>query len=410
MPSLRTRAPLVFLVAVALLPCVDYARWIWRRFPAEMFTPNNALVVRDYLNIWAGGGLGLMGRVDLVLDPEAYRSWLGGVFGPELDAHFWVYPPHALLLAAPFALLPLLPGFAAWTVANLAFLALVLRRAGVGAPVALAAVLSPAALDNALAGQNGALMGAALAGGLSLAGRRPAAAGALLGLLTIKPQLGLLVPVCLLASRDWRGLAWTAAFAVLYVAASLPFFGLEAWVRYATVTVPFNSVIMAGGADLAFQLQMPSPFVSARAAGFDLRTASVVQAAATLACLALTAWAWNHRRPPEARPVAVALTLMLVPLATPYSHSYDLVATAVAVAILVRDAPGGALGRPEFYAFGAAWIWPGIAFKWGTSVCAGFGPLFLAPAAVCAAVRLARNPAPARTDPPPDLAPATGAD
>lgn len=386
-------SPTLFL-GVALLPCISYALWTWSRFPAEIFTPNNALVVRDYLNVWAGGRLIGAARADTVFDPMAYQVWLQEVFGPAIDLHTWSYPPHVLLLAAPFAAMPLLPGFAAWTAATLAFLGFVLRRAGLALPMVLAVLLSPAAMENALAGQNGAVTAAALAGGLLLAGRQPIAAGALLGLLSVKPQVGVLVPVCLLASRDWRGLAWTAAFGVLYCTASLPLFGVEAWERYGAVTAPFMRSVMEASFGLAFQFSMPTPFISARAAGAELPAAYTVQAVATLACVALTAWAWGHRRPQEARPAAVALTLLLAPLATPYSHSYDLVGTAVALAILFREMPESEMPRPEFYAFCSAWLWPGIALKIGLSICPGLGPLFLIPAAACAAVRLFRTAAP----------------
>lgn len=387
MPLRRVGVPTIPFLCIALLPCVAYAGWIWSRFPDEVFTPNGALVVRDYLNVWAGGRLAAAGRTDIVFDPRAYQAWLEGVFGPALDLHTWSYPPHVLLLAVPFASLPLLPGFAAWTAATLAFLGVVLRSAGLAPPAALAVVLSPAAVDNALAGQNGALTAAALAGGLLLAGRKPMAAGALLGLLTTKPQLGVLVPVCLLASRDWRGLAWTAAFGAFYATASLPFFGFEAWERYFSGTAPFMRSVMEAPFGLAFQLAMPTPFISARAAGAGLSAAYAVQAVAALACFAAAAWAWDRRRPPGARPAAVALALLLTPLATPYAHAYDLVAAAAALAILAqRDT----LTRPEFYVLGGAWIWPGLAFLVGASACPGFGPLFLAAAAVCAAVRVRR--------------------
>lgn len=202
------------------------------------------------------------------------------MFGPVLDLHTWSYPPHTLAFAVPFASLPLLPGFAAWTAATLAFLGFVLSRAELALPLVCAVVLRPAAFENALAGQNGALTAAALAGGLPLAGRRPAAAGALPALLTVKPQLGVLVPACLLFARDWRTSGWTAVFGVIYVAASLPFFGQEAWGRYFSATAPFMRAVMEAPFGLAFQLAMPTPFVSARAAGAELGPAYAAQAAA----------------------------------------------------------------------------------------------------------------------------------
>ena len=73
-------------------------------------------------------------------------------------------------------------------------------------PCCMSAVLaSPAVFINAMFGQNGALTAALLIGGLLMPRRSGLIlAGILFGLLTIKPHLGILVPFCLIASRNWR--------------------------------------------------------------------------------------------------------------------------------------------------------------------------------------------------------------
>ena len=53
------------------------------------------------------------------------------------------------------------------------------------------------------AGQNGFLTAALIGGALGLLERRPALAGICLGLLTYKPQFGLLFPFVLIADRRW---------------------------------------------------------------------------------------------------------------------------------------------------------------------------------------------------------------
>jgi hypothetical protein len=291
----------------------------------------------------------------------------------------------------PFAALPLVAGFLAWNALGLALLFGALRLAGLGVATALAVVLSPAAFENALGGQNGALTAMALAGGLLLAPRRPLLAGALFGLLTIKPQLGLLLPVCLLAARSWAAIAWTAAFAALYVGASLLFLGADAWQRYLDVTAPFMQGIMEAPFGLAFQMQMPSPYISARAAGAGLGLAYAAQAAATVGCIIAVAWAWRNR-PSAARPLATALTLLLVPLATPYAHSYDLVCSAVGVAILAERAFREGAGPAERMALTLAWLWPGVAFMFGVLVMPGLGPLVMLPAVLVAMRRIHATP------------------
>ncbi len=61
----------------------------------------------------------------------------------------------------------------------------------------------PAAIWNITAGQNGFLTAALIGGTLGLLERHPALAGICLGLLTYKPQFGLLFPIVLIADRRW---------------------------------------------------------------------------------------------------------------------------------------------------------------------------------------------------------------
>ncbi|MFN7001123.1 MAG: glycosyltransferase 87 family protein, partial [Elioraea tepidiphila] len=178
------------LLALCLVPSAWYGWLLWAGWPASLFAPTNALVVRDFVNLWAGGRLLLAGDLATLFSPPAYDGWLKGQFGARLDLHNWSYPPPALALALPFGLLPLLPGFLLWTGATLAALALALRAGGMPAAAIVAILASPAAAENALAGQNGALFAALLVGGLASAERRPRLAGLVLGLLVMKPQLG----------------------------------------------------------------------------------------------------------------------------------------------------------------------------------------------------------------------------
>ena len=58
--------------------------------------------------------------------------------------------------------------------------------------------------NNTLVGQNGFLTAALIGGTLYLMPVRPVLAGICLGLLTYKPQYGLLFPIVLVAAGHWR--------------------------------------------------------------------------------------------------------------------------------------------------------------------------------------------------------------
>jgi hypothetical protein len=415
------RGLLVFL-GLSVLPCIVAARTFWHAYPGDLFAPNHQLVVRDYLYMWAGGHLARDGRLDTIFDPHAFAAWLWSVFGTRLDLHTWGFPPPMLFIAIPFSWLPLVSGFLIWVVATSALLWIVLRAGRMPAAYVFAVVLSPVALANALVGQNGAILTAALAGGLLLCQRtpmsqptqmshpqqmsqgKPMLAGALLGLLVLKPQLGLLVPVCLLARRDWWTILWTAIFASGYCALSLAAFGWAAWREYLTVCAPFVRHYIDAPFGLATHYTMVPPFITMRAAGASLAWSYGVQTAVTVLSAVLAWWSWSRRHADHR--LAVALVLCLAPLATPYAHDYDAIGVAVACALMVQIAreTGDADSR-ECLLLVPAWLWPGCALMIGVLFLPGLGAFCVASAAVLAVLYIRRadcGPMAGRVDALPD--------
>ena len=128
------------------------------------------------------------------------RSWAVRI----CPAHFWSYPPHLILFIWPLGLLPYLPAYAVWCMVGLSVYLLTARAAGVAQKHMLFLAVAPAVAVNILGGQNGFFTAALLIGGLVNLDRRPIVSGILFGLLTIKPQFGMLVPVLLVITARWR--------------------------------------------------------------------------------------------------------------------------------------------------------------------------------------------------------------
>src|SRR5206468_6768133 len=120
------------------------------------------------------------GAYDLAL----HRSVeLGAI--PLRGALPFAYPPCFLLPLAPFGLLAYPVAAVAWVLLGLAAYGAALRRRA----LPWLALSFPPLLVNVITGQSGFLMTALLAGGMALLPKRPLAAGLLLGLLIVKPQL-----------------------------------------------------------------------------------------------------------------------------------------------------------------------------------------------------------------------------
>ncbi len=356
---------LSILVAAALLPGLFTFVVMWVLVPdAEGDTQARAM--RGFANMWFAGRAALWDP-GLIFDATAYGDALRAAFGPDFFRHSWGYPPSMLLVAAPFGALPMLPAFLLWTALGFVAFALAARSAGgpgVPAGVALAALFSPALLENALSGQTGALAGALLVAGLLGAATRPRSSGLMLGVLAVKPQMGLLVPVHLLAARRWRTLGWGAVSCLGMAALSLSIWGMESWSAFLSSSgSKVSGVLSAPFQALPSQTNFTSPFMAARALGAGLAFAWVIQGIVSLACVAVCIAASSRLRgleDPESRRVAVALVIALDLLAVPYSHNYDLPALALATALVWRYGTVRGTAVPAEKAILAfAWFWPG---------------------------------------------------
>jgi hypothetical protein len=142
------------------------------------------------------------GNLALIADGERFTAFLNERYGwwlsSSLPFHPWLYPPTFLLVLLPFCWLPFLTSYAVFQIAS--FTALVAASWGLTARKTLIPVLlllSPAAAITVIAGQNAFLTAALVLGGLRLLPRAPVWAGILFGMLTIKPQFGLLIAVAL---------------------------------------------------------------------------------------------------------------------------------------------------------------------------------------------------------------------
>ncbi len=297
--SLRTCATVAFIL-IALVPplLVLTVLWVWPI--AGLTADRTAMAARDYTDMWAAGRFVTVGNYDALFDTAAFNAGLRAMFGAGFPDQMWPYPPPILLLAVPLSALALAAGFLLYTFGSMSLLWLVLRLGGLTKTQCWAVLLSPAVAENALAGQNAALTGAFLLGGLLLAHRRPVLAGVMLGALIIKPQFGMLAPVCLVASDNWRALAAMATSAILLIALSGAVFGLDTWVGFFRHTQPMlSNVLRVPWHGLPWQRIFASPLMAARSIGAGLTVAWSLQAGITLLSVA---FAWRIWRAPKADP------------------------------------------------------------------------------------------------------------
>ena len=291
----------------------------------------------DWMVFYGGARRLFDGHLATLFDGAEFTAYLNAAFAPWLTQPMpyrpWVYPPSYLFVVAPFGILPFAAAYAAFQAATAALLAAALwcgadrppaRQLGIAA-----ALLGPAAAINVGMGQNAFLTAALLVGGWRLVPTRPALGGAILGLLTMKPQFWLLVPVALAAARQWRALAWSFIAAAGLALASAAVFGLDAWRHWLDLAGgsygdPHGQWVELG------RLWGDSLYACLVAAGASQAVANTLQALGTLLGAGLVYRAFRLPLPADRK---IAILLAATVFAAPHSSLADTVLLATAAGL-----------------------------------------------------------------------------
>jgi hypothetical protein len=338
----RARLALLFFAAATVLTMLVPSAANLRGLFDGVLTPS--MVNTDFVNYWMGATLALRGEHADLFTHEGYMLRLEEFFGPHPQDRAWSYPPHLLLPLLPFGLLPYETALVLFLVSTFALFvagAEAFRRSA--APDAdrlvVLAVIAAYAGVNAISGQNGFLTGALLLFGLAFRGQRPVLAGLAFGLLTIKPQLGILVPLLLLIERDWKTILWSGLFAAIFITLSVAVLGTGAWHAYLTVTAAEQRDVLTIWTG-PFVYMMPTAFTAARSLGLDPSLATAVQWPVSIAAVLLATWLFFRDPSRLGRSFALLCATFLV---SPYGFDYDMGALAVAAALMIASGTG--IGR-----------------------------------------------------------------
>jgi hypothetical protein len=185
-------------------------------------------IASDFVNVWAAGKLVLQGNPALAYDWPTHKAVEEMAVGHGFDGYFgWHYPPVFLFAAAVLALGSYALGYLAWLSLTLPMYVAAVRAIA-GEPRGYWLALAfPALLSNLIVGQNGFLTAALFGGALVVLVERPILAGILIGLLTFKPHLGLLIPVALIAGGHRRAFLSAGVTTLALAALSWLAFGSE---------------------------------------------------------------------------------------------------------------------------------------------------------------------------------------
>jgi len=301
-----------------------YSGWLW----ISSYVGDN--YHNDFTFYYVAARLGLAHGWTHLYDLRLQQEQLNAIGSHITVAQLarYVSPPPLAWLVTPLALLPYQVAYWLWSALLLAALVLAwhLAAPGTGRPrvIFLVAAIGWLPIIYGLQlGQPALLVAAGVAACYALLKRgRDIEAGAVLGVLVLKPQLALLVPVVLLVSGRWRAFASSVVVLAVITAASVLALGASGATDYVdrlnfATTIPEN------------QAQTLAGWIH------NLQAARVVQGL-------IAAWtvvlAYRLRRRGPAVVLAVALIGGLA--ASPYVHYDDLAMLGLACLLFLRAARG----------------------------------------------------------------------
>jgi hypothetical protein len=323
--SLFNACFVLLVINVSYFPAAYFSHW-W------IYEPNGLGIPTDFVNVWAAGRLVLDGHPALAYDWDVQKQVELALLGQDFPGYFaWHYPPPFLFVASLLAQFPYPVAFISWV--SVSFVPYVaMMRAIVGRSFGLMlGIAFPMVFNNTLVGQNGFLTASLIGGTLYLMPARPILAGICLGLLSYKPQYGLLFPLALIAASQW-----TVFFTAGVVAAAMAFaswlaFGTESWQAFFHWMPMFSQAFLTEGKATWWKLQ--SLFSLVRYFGGTEQLAWIFQWILTGMVATGLVLMWRSRVSYCLKAAALAAGTLLT---TPYLFMYDMMVLAVPVAFLVR--------------------------------------------------------------------------
>ncbi|MGB8366540.1 MAG: glycosyltransferase family 87 protein [Rhizomicrobium sp.] len=286
----------------------------------------------DFVVFWAAGHAALKGAALLAYDTHrqhaAEVATIGHGFSGTLG---WSYPPLFLFVAAALASLPYVYAFVLWLSSTVALHASVMAAIAKRRIAFVVACAAPWVLTALTPGQNGFLTSAIIGLVLLHLEKRPALAGLILGLLSYKPQFGILFPLALAAGGYWRAFAWACVSTLAWNGLACAVFGFEtfsAFFHALSATTETHLTHMSIGWNT-----LQSLYGLVRALGGSLGAAEAAQAFLAALAAITVVLCWRGQAPFSLKAAVLAAA---IPLVTPYIFVYDLPMLAVAVAFLFR--------------------------------------------------------------------------
>jgi hypothetical protein len=281
----------------------------------------NLVLGRDFLNFYHYGLAAWLDNPSAYYDVDFYQLQLSMFFGGH-DYTFqqWSYPPHYMLLGAPFAFLNYYVALALFLAISIGLYWYFVIQEFPETAHQKAMWFTPLFFLFALCGQFSAIIAVIFVVIFKQIDKRPILTGCLIALLTIKPQIGLLIPLFLIMTGRWKVFISASMATIAFLGLSILIHGLEPWITYIEVGAPAQSRVLLNLPEITAGI-MPTAFVDFKNAGLSFTSASIIHGC--MAIMALAAMIIVCQKTQD-KFLQYAIFLCATFLLTPYLMMYDM--------------------------------------------------------------------------------------
>lgn len=262
-----------------------------------------------------------------ILDGNMMALYVGdGMYDAMLQYHpdgamerlTWQYPPHAGLLFSPIGLLPYPIAYVMWFAIGVAGLIGSLLVAKVDQRAIMTLLLTSPVFLAFATGQIALIVTSLMLIAVFWAKTRPILAGLAAGLLTIKPQLGIFLPLVFIAGGHWRALASAVVFSLSFWVGSVALLGVDIWVAFLERIGLISDLVAEGVMPYRKMLNI---YAASNFALLPQVVAYAITGIAALIAACAVVWTCRKTNNPRWRYAVLATATLLV---TPYSWYYEL--------------------------------------------------------------------------------------
>ena len=336
----------------------------------------------EFTAFWAAAKLALAGDPAAAFNPDTLRAAQTLPSDQPPGDLFWLYPPAWHIVIMPLGLLPFSAAYIVYSAVSFAVFTTALRPLAAPLPGGVALVLAaPAVLIIMILGNNSLLWTAGLVAALTaMTQERAVLAGILIALLTLKPQLGLLIPFALVFGGQWRTVLWACVGTAVITVLSTAAMGVDYWGHFFDMLQLMSELIKT---EVVRFERMMTWYALIRLGGGGHELAFPIQLAVSALAAASVAWVWSRRD--AGADIKAATLCIAIPLATPYAYHYEMTLTLAAAMFLARDGFGASRGARLWLL--ALWLGPvpGLALLGHMPAAIYAAPLLTATLGLCLA-------------------------